>query len=266
MGKRKQKYNRKGKSSAGMIRVRQTLTKLNTINSGTAVTNLGTVAAGGGGMWSTFESLTELADMFRLERINRVSFEFGPSTAIGSVAVNFPSGMLYFKYTGQNAPSTLADIETPHVSRVAAPFSALAAAGSEALTKAVNTSLKLKNSDMPILSGTSDPGWLATQSDGTGSTGVDYGTMFYVLLSTTTASDVVFYCRSYIDIEFKDILDPTTISKLLGRYPAGLPSHVEAAPGFVEGCVTDALKVPRPLASQNPAFLVKRPDNGVTPF
>ncbi len=266
MGKTKQKYNRKGKSSSGTIRVKQTLTQLVTVSSGTAVLNIGTVAASSGGIWAGFESLTELADMFRLERINRVVFEFGPSTAIGSVAVNFPSGMLYFKYTGQNAPTTLSDIETPHVSRVSAPFSALAAAGSEPLTKAVNTTLKLRNKDMPILAGTSDPGWLATQNDGTASLGVDYGTLFYVLLSTTTASNVVFFLRSYIDVEFKDILDPTTISTLLTRYPSGLPPHVEVPPGFVEGCVASSLRVPRPLALQKPASLSYRPDIGVTPF
>ena len=159
MGKSKQKFNRKGKSSSNIIRVKQTLTMLVTVNTGTAVTTIGAVAAGGGGIWFNFESLTELADMFRLERINKLVCEFGPSTVIGSAAANVPSGMLYFAYTGQTAPSTLADIETPHVSRPSAPFSVLTAAGSEPLTKAVNCTLKLRNKDMPIMSGTSDPGW-----------------------------------------------------------------------------------------------------------
>lgn len=245
MGRKTKQKSRKNKSSSDAhISLRQTLTGTQSMNPSTALTNLGAIAAGSAGIWSTFESISELADMFRLERINSVTFEFGPMTSTGSAAVNVPSGMLYYKYNGANAPSTLVDIETPHVSKPSSPWSALAAAGSEAVVREADAFLKLKNKDMPVLQSPSDPGWLVTQSD---ATSTDYGTLFWAFLTTAASSTLTYFLRSYLDISFKDILDPTTISKLMSRYPTGLPPHVQAKPGFIEGCVTQSLRVGRPL-------------------
>jgi hypothetical protein len=237
-------YGRRKSSDGSHVNVRQTLTQTQSMNPNTALTNLGEVVGGSGGMWSTFESISQLCDMFRLEKINSVVFEFGPMTSTGSAAVNVPAGMLYFKYNGQAAPSTLTDIETPHVSKPSSPWSALAAAGSEAVVREADAYLRLKNKDMPLLAATSDPGYISTQSDGTATT---YGTLFWAFLTTAASSTLTYFIRTYLDISFKDILDPSTISNLMNRYPSGLPPHITTKPGFIENCVSTSLKVGRPL-------------------
>lgn len=237
------------------VRVNSKFTSTQSLNPSTAVTNLGAVTCDASGIWSTCQNITNLADMFRLFKIENVTFEFGPMTATGSAGVNVPAGMLFFKYEGVNAPSTLTDIEQPTVSNVSSPWGGLSVAGAESLARETITRLGLANKDMPILQGPSSPGdagFLVTQDDGTQTS---FGSLFWCFLTTAASSTLTYYLRSYFDIIFKDILDPSTISKdQLQRQKraveyhvtqqSGHAPHVVFEPGVLEKFILLHIKVP----------------------
>ncbi len=236
-------------------------TAYNGQSTASAVSNLGEISTSNSGIWSLNNQISSLSDMFRLFRINGVTFEYLPQSLTGTAAVNIPAGQLSFKMTGQNAPTTYNDLEGPLVSNMTLPFGVSTTAIAEALLKECVARLHLRNEDMPILQGPSekdDSGYLATQDDGTQTS---YGTLFWTLMSATAANTLSFLLRSYLDLDFKDILDPATISSTQAAraryaveyhvdqavYHPGL--GVEFAPGTLERAVCLHMKPPLQLGS-----------------
>ena len=229
------------------------------VSTASAVTNLGEISTSNTGIWNLNNQISSLSDMFRLFKVNKVTFEFIPQSLTGSVAVNVPAAQLAYKMQGQTAPTTYNDIEGPMVSNLTTPFGIGAAAVAETLVKEAIARLTLSNKDMPILQGPSTPGdagYLATQDDGTQTS---YGTLFYNLMSATAANTLTYILRSYLDLDFKDILDPATISlNQANRARAAVEFHVnqavyhpgmgiEFAPGTLEQAVCLHMKAPRQL-------------------
>lgn len=239
-------------------------TQYNGLSTATAVQNLGEVSTSNTGIWNLNNQISSLSDMFRLFRINGVTFEFLPQQLQSSVSTNIPSGQLSFKMYGQNAPTTFNDLEGPLVSNMTLPYGTSTTAIAEGLLKEAVAHLALKNGDMPVLMGPSSPGdsgYLATQDDGTQTS---FGTLFWTLMTATAANTLSYVLRSYLDIDFKDILDPATISlDQAARAQQAVSYHVnqavyhpgmgvDFAPGTLERAVILHLKVPR-LQSAPPA-------------
>ncbi len=200
--------------------------------------------------------------MFRLFKIQSVTFEFAPQTTTATVAANVPAGQMSLSLYGQNAPTDYNTIETPHVSNMTTAFGASTVATAEALVKEAKAILRLKNDDFAILQGPSGPGekgYLATQNDGTQTY---YGTLIWNFLSAATSSVLTYYLRSYLDLDFKDILDPQTISAIqASKARAAVEYHVslvanhqalgiQFAPGTLETAIQMHMCVPRLTSGQ----------------
>jgi hypothetical protein len=193
------------------------------VNTAALVNSLGNIGtASGTGILANDVNIQSLTDMFRLYRINSITFEFQPATGTGSAAsVQIPAGALAFVPFGNaTTPTSLQDFETPHVSEPSVSFAT--ATSTAPLTKECGTRLTLKNSDMPVLQGPGN-GWLATQDDGTQGF---FGKLFWGLASVTAANTLNYLLTTHFDISFKDLLDPTLISQNMAmRHPNGIPAH-----------------------------------------
>ncbi len=238
-------------------------TQYNGISTASTVTNLGELTTSNGGIWNLNNQISSLSDMFRLFRINDIKFEFLPQQLTSSVAQNIPSGQLYVKLYGQNAPTTFNDLEGPLVSNMTLPFGTSTTAIAEALLGECVAKLRVKNGDLAILEGPSDPqdlGYLATQDDGTQTS---FGTLFWTLMTATAANTLSYVLRTYLDLDFKDILDPATISADQAvRAANAVAFHVSQAvyhpglglqfsPGTLENAVVLHMKAPRPISKQH---------------
>lgn len=263
----------KGKKYAGSrqpsqgVHVNTTATTAySSVNSSNAVTNLGTLTTSNSGIWNLNSQISSLSDMFRLFKIKSVTFEFAPQYTTGSAGTNVPAGQLALSLFGQTAPTDYNTIETPHVSNMTTPWGAAALAAAEALVKEATARLHLTDADLAILQGPSGPGeegYLATQDDGTQTS---FGTLFWNFLSTTSSNVIAYYLRSYLDLDFKDILDPQTISAIQAskaraavEYHVSLVAHhrslgINFAPGTLETAIQMHMCVPR-LTSGQPHVL-----------
>ncbi len=233
------------------------------VSTASAVTNLGELSTSNSGIWNLNNQISSLSDMFRLFRINDIRFEFLPQQLTSSVATNIPSGQLSIKLFGQNAPTTFNDLEGPLVSNMTLPYGTSNTAIAEGLLRECVAMLHVKNGDLAILEGPSDPadlGYLATQDDGTQTS---FGTLFWTLMTATAANTLSYVLRTYLDLDFKDILDPATISaEQAARAQAAVAFHVNQAvyhptmglqfsPGTLENAVVLHMKAPRPLSTQH---------------
>ncbi len=240
------------------VRVQSRFNSQVSINPSTAATNLGELSTSNTGMWALDSQVSSLSDMFRFFKINSVAFELVPNSTTSATAVSVPPGTLYFKMLGQNAPTSLADLESPMQGNITLPWGTGATVPGESLVKECVAKLKLLNKDLPILQGPSTPGdagYLVTQDDGTQTS---YGTMFWMFFNTVASTTLAYVLRTYFDISFKDILDPASISAAQAeRASAAVTYHCQLqARGathiqFSEGCLEAAImlhvKVPRPL-------------------
>lgn len=246
------------RGSNDVVNIRTVATSEQSCNTTNQITNLGTLTTSNSGIWALNSQISSLSDMFRLFKIKSVVFEFAPEYTTSSAATNVPAGQLAFSMSGQTAPTGYATIETPHVSNMSTAWGAVSTNGTpEALLKESKAILKLREGDFAILQGPSGPGekgYLATQDDGTQTS---YGTLFWNFLVSTASATVVYYLRSYLDLDFKDILDPQTISAIQAQkarsaveYHVSLAVHHQAlginfAPGTLERAIKMHMCVPR---------------------
>lgn len=225
MGKNKSSSKAARASNRGdEVRVRSKFTQLSAINTSTGVSALGNIGtASGTGILANDVSIQSLTDMFRLYRINSITFEFQPASGAGTAAVQIPAGFLGFvPFGAATTPTSITDFETPLVSEPTVSFGA--ASATAPLTKECGTRLTLKNSDMPVLQGPGG-GWLATQDDGTQGY---WGKLFWALAGTTASNAINYLLTTHFDISFKDLLDPALISRNIAmRHPNGFPQHWE---------------------------------------
>lgn len=253
----RKQYAGSRRRSNDAVSIKTVATQDQSINLSNLITNLGTLTTSNSGIWNLNSQISSLSDMFRLYKIKSVTFEFAPQYTTASAGTNVPAGQLAFSMFGQNAPTGSGTIETPHVSNVTTAWGASTTGNAEALVKETKAILHLKDSDFAILQGPSGPGekgYLATQDDGTQTS---YGTIFWNFLSSAASATAVYYLRSYLDLDFKDILDPQTISAIQAQkartaveYHVTLASHhqglgIDFAPGTLARAIQMHMCVPR---------------------
>jgi hypothetical protein len=243
----------------GHVRVKSKFSQLYAVNTNAAVQAIGNISpAVTTGILAGDVSLSSLTDMFRLYKINSITFEFLPATGIGAATVQVPSGFLGFVPFGcAGTPASIADFETNLVSKTSFPYASTTTTLAAPLTKECETSLTLKNADMPVLQGPGG-GWLATQDDGTQGY---FGKLFWALASTTASNVMQYLLRTTFDISFKDLLDPALISKLMSRHPTGFPTTWSVQPNtplahagaLLRSCrdVPSMTPLPQPLPDQD---------------
>ncbi len=220
---KKQKPSKAARASkSDEIRIKSKFLQTSAVNTATLVNSLGNIGtASGTGILANDVNIQSLTDMFRLYRINSITFEIQPASGTSTAAVQIPAGALAFVPFGNaTTPTSMQDFETPLISDPSVSFAT--AAATAPLTKECGTRLSLKNSDMPVLQGPGD-GWLATQDDGTQGY---FGKLFWTLASVTAANTLNYLLTTHFDISFKDLLDPSLISKNMAmRHPNGIPAH-----------------------------------------
>jgi hypothetical protein len=207
----------------GHVRIRSQFTNTTNVSSASLVTSLGNIStAVSTGILANDVGLQSLTDMFRLYKINSIIFEFAPASGASTAAVEIPAGFLgYAPFGRASNPTGITDFETNLVSPMTVPFGT-STTTTAPLTRECGTKLALQHKDLPILQG-SPGGWLATQDDGTQT---NWGNLFWTIASATAANTIAYMLKTTFDISFKDLLDPTLISRNLnGRYQAGFPSH-----------------------------------------
>jgi hypothetical protein len=217
---------RKSSKTDNHVRVKSAFTSVSAINTAAFIASLGNIGADATSILSNCQNLTNLSDMFRLMRLNSIRFEFQPAQGNGTASVQVPSGFLAATPYGITAnPTSISDFETPNVSQPTASF------GTASTTAPMNTNsravLDLSNKDLPVIDGPGG-GWISTQEDGTQD---DYGILWWVTTAVTAANTLNYILRTYFDVSFKDLLDPSLISSLMARHPNGLPPHIVCAPG-----------------------------------
>ncbi len=223
--KKSSKAARASKRDSNEVRIRSKFSQISAVNTSTACTALGNISSAvSSGILANDVNLQSLTDMFRLYRINSITFEFAPASSVTAAAVQVPSGFLGFVPYGTAAsPTAIGDFETPLVSEPTVSFGT-STTTTAPLTKECGTRLTLKNSDLPILQGPGG-GWLATQDDGTQGF---FGKLFWAIAGTTVSNAINYLLTTHFDISFKDLLDPALISKnLMMRHPDGIPQHWE---------------------------------------
>jgi hypothetical protein len=251
---RKNKNNKKGKGNRNNdVTIRSCFHDTQGVATNTAVKNLGPISTNNSdGILLGDVNVQSLTDIFRLVRINEIKFTFGPSSGAGTAAVEVPAGFLGFVPFGVNTnPTAFTDFETPLVSEPTVPFGT-STTTTAPLTRECTTTLALRNKDMPVLQGPGG-GWLATQNDGTQTS---WGTLFWALASATAANTVQYLLTTHFDISWKDLLDPTLISKLMSRHPAGLPDHFEISEGSALHLANDFQVSKFAIQSQIPPALM----------
>jgi len=220
------KTNSKKKSQQD-VHIKSKFIQSSAVNTSSLINSLGNIASSATGILANDLNLANLTDMFRLYRINRITFEFMPATLTGGAAVQVPAAVLAFTPFGAGTPTSLQDFESPLVSEPSVSFPTQSGAAYYVPTRDIGTKLSLSNSDMPVLQGPGG-GWLATQDDGTQTS---WGKLFWALASATAANAMTYLLTTHFDMSFKDLLDPSLISSLMARHPMGLPSHITALPG-----------------------------------
>ncbi len=255
---KKNNSNRKNQSKpSNRTRIRSVWNQSVSVNPSSTATNIGTLTTSNSGIWNLNNQISSLSDMFRLFKINGLRLEFQPSYTTAGVATNVPCGILMISLQGQTDPTTFSDAETPLQSNLALPWGATTAGNSEAILKEQVARLVVHNKDLPVLQGPSTPGdagYLATQDDGTQTS---YGKLFWLLASAATSTTLNYLLRTYFDLDFKDILDPSTISSIQAERAAaavsfhctlqssGAGSHIEFSPGTLEKAIQLHMKVNR---------------------
>jgi hypothetical protein len=222
-------------------------------------TSLGFMNVSATGMWGSLANVLNLGDMFRLFRINKVKFLLVPTIPISTTAsayINIAPSLIYLVPYGASNPADISAVENFPCGELSAGFHVAAShVASSVLMRDHAPSLSLKHEDMPIINSGDPPGWLATQADGSQT---HFGTPVRVAAAVgaavSTFANINWILRSELDISFRDIMDPTLISRVLdvSRSPT-----VTVAPGVLQGMVSAATKVPRLLSSpsKNPTTI-----------
>jgi hypothetical protein len=207
-------------------------------------------------------NIQSLTDMFRLFKVNKISFHFGPATGVGTASVEVPAGFLLAVPFGTAAnPTDILSAESPLVSVPTVPFGT-STTTTPPLTRECSTTLSLENADLPVLDGPGG-GWLATQQDGAQD---NYGALWWLSTVATAANTMNYLLRTYFDISFKDLLDPSLISELMGRHRGGLPSHWELKPGTLLHSVNQASRqgIKRQPVSSPQAIMMLKAEKSMT--
>lgn len=234
-----------------------------TCNPSTAAVNLGEINTSNSGIFALDSQVSSLSDMFRFFKVNKITFEWIPNQLTAGTAVGVPPGVLYCKMQGQSAPSTLADLETPYQSwKPSLPWTCGTTPTGDLVRENI-ASLTMKNKDFAILQGPSEPGdlgYLTTQDDGTQTS---YGTLFWLFFNTVASTTLNYVLRTYFNFDFKDILDPASVSAAQAERAAAAVSlhcqlqvaghaYINFADGTLERAILLHTKVNRPL-SMTPA-------------
>jgi len=213
-------------------------------------TSLGSLDVSGTGMWAGLQNVLNLGDMFRFVKINSVDFTLIPTVPVQtspSSYISIPPSLLYLTPYGASIPTDIAGVENFPCGKVSAGFLLAYSYGSTSvLMKDHAPKLSLKHSELPIINAADPPGWLATNGDGQQ---LHFGTLVRVGVAAGAAvnfANINCILRSELDISFRDILDPTSISRVLD---VSKSSTVSVAPGVLQGMVTAATKVPRLLSA-----------------
>lgn len=227
------------------------------VNPSSTATNIGELTTSNTGIWNLNNQISSLSDMFRLFKINGLILEFLPQYTTAGVAVNVPAGILSVSLNGQTNPTTMADAETPLQSNITLPWGASTTGNTESIVREAIARLTLANKDLVINQGPSSPGdagYLTTQDDGTQTS---YGRIFWLLASAATSTTLNYLLRTYFDLDFKDILDPSTISSLQAERAAkavsfhceiqaqGVGAHITFSPGTLEKAIQLHMRVNR---------------------
>ncbi len=262
--KRTTKQSKSSKPS-NRTRIRSIWNQTATMNPSITASNLGTLTTSNSGLWNLNNQISSLSDMFRLFKINGLTFEFFPVLTTGSASTNVAAGFLCVSLQGQTDPANLSDVEGPLQSNLTLPYGVSTASNTEALVRETCAKLVVRNKDLPILQGSSTPGdegYLATQDDGTQTS---YGKLFWIFASAATSAAVNYVLRTYFDLDFKDILDPSTISSIQAQRAAdavsyhcslqagGAGAHIEFSPGLLEKAIQLHLKVNRGVQLKLPS-------------
>jgi len=222
MVKTKQQHSRRPRASKrdDHVRIRSKFVQTSAVNTSSLVNSLGNIGtASGTGILANDLNLQNLTDMFRLYRINSITFEWDPATAASAGAYQIPAGFLGFvPFGAASSPTSQQDFETEHISKLTVPFGTNTQTAP--LTRECGTKLTLKNEDMPVLQGPGG-GWLATQDDGTQGY---FGKLFWAIASVTASNAINYLLSTTFDISFKDLLDPSLISLKAPLYPSGFPA------------------------------------------
>jgi hypothetical protein len=216
-------------------------------------TSLGFMTPTPAGLWGALQNVVNLGDMFRLFKINSVDFTLIPVIPNGTTASSYiaiPPSLLYLVPYAAADPADISGVENFPCGKPSAGFLVCAShVSSTVLMKDHAPTLSLKHADLPIINGADPPGWLATAGDGAQT---HLGTLVRVAVAAGIAvssfANVNWILRSELDISFRDIVDPTLLSRVLdaSRSPA-----VSLAPGVLQGMAAAATKVPRLLCSSS---------------
>jgi len=223
----KNKSNSRSKSKQNDVNIKSKFVQTSSISTASLVNALGNISSAlGTGILANEANIAALTDMFRLYKINSITFEFSPASGSTTASVQIPSGFLGFVPFGNaTTPTSQQDFESPLISECSTSWGSGGATGP--LTRETGAKLTLQNSDMPVLQGPGG-GWLATQDDGTQGF---WGKLFWAIANVTAANTATYLLTTHFNMSFKDLLDPTLISTLMDRHPSGLPAHIQALPG-----------------------------------
>ncbi len=239
------------------VHIRSIWNENKSVNPSSTATNLGELTTSNSGLWALNNQVSSLSDMFRLFKINGVIFELIPQYTTAGTAVNVPAGLLMLSLNGQSNPTTFSDAETPLQSNLSLPWGATTTGNAEAIVRESIARLTLANKDLVVNQGPSSPGdagYLVTQDDGTQTS---YGRLFWLLASAATSTTLNYVLRSYFDLDFKDILDPSTISSIQAERAAravsfhcevqaqGVGAHITFSPGTLEKAIQLHMRVNR---------------------
>jgi len=257
--------SKKTSKPSNRVRIRSIYNQAVSVNPVSTATNIGEITTSNTGIWSLNNQISSLSDMFRLFKVNGLKFEFLPATTLAGGGLNVPSGILMISLNGQTNPTVISDAETPLQSNLTTPWGASSTGQPEALVKETVARLSVRNADLPISQGPSSPGdagYLVTQDDGTQTS---YGRLFWLLVSAAASTTLNYVLRTYFDLDFKDILDPSTISSIQAQKAAdavsyhcslqagGAGAHIEFSPGLLEKAIQLHLKVNRGVQFKLPS-------------
>ncbi len=188
------------------------------------VTSLGTLGVDSAGLLAASQSIANLGDMFRLFRVNGIKFKWVYSNGNAATQVQCPPSLLYLLPFGAAAPSGIVSLESDRgVGDLAEPFVWLSSAPS-IMMPGSSATLKLKNSDLVVIDSASPAGWLATGLDATQG---HFGTLYWVkaFAGASTGAIAPYYTLQIeVDISFRDLVDPTLISRQKSEVVAAKPA------------------------------------------
>ncbi len=183
------------------------------VTSTDVVTAIGTLGVNSGALLANSVSLANLGDMFRIFRVNSAKFKWLISGNTAATSALIPPQLLYILPYGAAAPSGIVSIESNQAVGDLTDYFVWSGGTTPGGIPNAAPTLKVKSSDLVVIDSASPAGWIATGAD---ATQTHFGTLYAIKSfagASSGAATVYWTLQIEVDISFRDLVDPTLISR-----------------------------------------------------